>query len=53
MNSSSQFVPKQAGTPNKDEIVFTAPTGEEITTKKQLQQYLKSHTGGPSITEFD
>ncbi|KAK4713088.1 hypothetical protein R3W88_018995 [Solanum pinnatisectum] len=48
-----RFLPKKGGTPKKNEIVFTAPTGEEITTKKQLQQYLKSHPGGPPITEFD
>ncbi|XP_049359745.1 methyl-CpG-binding domain-containing protein 11-like [Solanum verrucosum] len=48
-----RFLPKKGGTPKKNEIVFTAPTGEEITTKKQLQQYLKSHPGGPAITEFD
>ncbi|KAI7726322.1 hypothetical protein M8C21_008120 [Ambrosia artemisiifolia] len=47
------FLPKKAGTPKKNEIVFTAPTGEEITTKKQLDQYLKSHPGGPKISEFD
>ncbi|KAK4369972.1 hypothetical protein RND71_009447 [Anisodus tanguticus] len=41
------------GTPKRNEIVFTAPTGEEITTRKGLQQYLKSHPGGPAITEFD
>ncbi|KAK4369977.1 hypothetical protein RND71_009452 [Anisodus tanguticus] len=47
------FLPKTGGTPKINEIVFTAPTGEEITTRKQLQQYLKSHPGGPAITEFD
>ncbi|KAK4369968.1 hypothetical protein RND71_009443 [Anisodus tanguticus] len=47
------FLPKTGGTPKRNEIVFTAPTGEEITTKKGLQQYLKSHPGGPAITEFD
>ncbi|KAJ8562299.1 hypothetical protein K7X08_011590 [Anisodus acutangulus] len=47
------FLPKTGWTPKRNEIVFTAPTGEEITTKKQLQQYLKSHPGGPAITEFD
>ncbi|XP_059285461.1 methyl-CpG-binding domain-containing protein 11-like [Lycium ferocissimum] len=48
-----RFLPKTGGTPKKNEIVFTAPTGEEITTRRQLQQYLKSHPGGPAITEFD
>nr|GEU37570.1 methyl-CpG-binding domain-containing protein 11-like [Tanacetum cinerariifolium] len=44
---------KKGGTPGKNETVFTAPTGEEITTKKQLTQYLKSNPGGPKISEFD
>lgn len=44
---------KKEGTPKKNETVFTAPTGEEITNKKQLEQYLKSHPGGPKISEFD
>ncbi|KAK4369970.1 hypothetical protein RND71_009445 [Anisodus tanguticus] len=47
------FLPKTGGTPKRNEIVFTARTGEEITTRKGLQQYLKSHPGGPAITEFD
>ncbi|KAF8365224.1 hypothetical protein HHK36_032764 [Tetracentron sinense] len=47
------FVPKQGGTPKKNEIIFIAPTGEEINNRKQLEQYLKSHHGGPTITEFD
>lgn len=46
-------MPKKAGTPKKNEIVFTAPTGEEISTRKQLVQYLKSHPGGPKVSEFD
>lgn len=48
-----QYLPKKAGTPRKSEIVFVAPTGEEIGTRKQLDHYLKSHPGGPSISEFD
>ncbi|XP_024979256.1 methyl-CpG-binding domain-containing protein 11-like isoform X1 [Cynara cardunculus var. scolymus] len=44
---------KKGGTPRKNETVFTAPTGEEITNRKQLEQYLKSHPGGPKISEFD
>lgn len=48
-----QFFPKKSGTPKKNEIVFTAPTGEEITSKKQLEQYLKAHPGGPAASEFD
>ncbi|KAI3754328.1 hypothetical protein L1987_54110 [Smallanthus sonchifolius] len=47
------FLPKEGGTPKKNEIVFTAPTGEEITNRKQLEQYLKAHPGGPKISEFD
>ncbi|XP_020208426.1 methyl-CpG-binding domain-containing protein 11 [Cajanus cajan] len=48
-----KFVPKKAGTPKKNEIVFTAPTGEEINNRKQLEQYLKAHPGGPAVSEFD
>ncbi|XP_059276572.1 methyl-CpG-binding domain-containing protein 11-like [Lycium ferocissimum] len=48
-----KFLPKKGGTPKKNEIIFTAPTGEEITTRKQLEQYLKSHPGGPPVAEFD
>ncbi|XP_027126793.1 uncharacterized protein [Coffea arabica] len=47
------FIPKKGGTPRKNEIVFVAPTGEEISGRKQLEQYLKSHPGNPSISEFD
>ncbi|KAL4571479.1 hypothetical protein LXL04_018239 [Taraxacum kok-saghyz] len=47
------FVPKKAGTPKKKEIVFTAPTGEEITNRKQLEKYLKAHPGGPKTSDFD
>ncbi|OIW18582.1 hypothetical protein TanjilG_13334 [Lupinus angustifolius] len=48
-----KFLPKQSGTPKKNEIVFTAPTGEEINNMKQLEQYLKAHPGGPAVSEFD
>ncbi|XP_027904148.1 methyl-CpG-binding domain-containing protein 11-like isoform X1 [Vigna unguiculata] len=48
-----KFVPKKAGTPKKNEIVFTAPTGEEINNRKQLEKYLKAHPGGPAVSEFD
>ncbi|GAU37028.1 hypothetical protein TSUD_207330 [Trifolium subterraneum] len=47
------FFPKRSGTPKKNEIVFTAPTGEEIHTKRQLEKYLKANPGGPNISEFD
>ena len=48
-----KYLPKKAGTPKKNEIVFTAPTGEEINNRRQLEQYLKSHPGGPAASEFD
>ncbi|KAI9401931.1 hypothetical protein POPTR_001G192300v4 [Populus trichocarpa] len=38
-----QYFFKSVATPKKNEIVFIAPTGEEINNRKQLQQYLKSH----------
>lgn len=41
------------GTPRRNEIIFVSPTGEEIKSKRQLQQYLKSHPGGPPSSEFD
>ncbi|KAJ6958473.1 hypothetical protein NC653_040194 [Populus alba x Populus x berolinensis] len=47
------FVPKKGGTPKKGEIIFTAPTGEEIASKRQLEQYLRAHPGGPAASEFD
>ncbi|XP_019170046.1 PREDICTED: methyl-CpG-binding domain-containing protein 11-like isoform X2 [Ipomoea nil] len=34
-------------------VVFIAPTGEEITSKRQLSQYLKSHPGNPAPSSFD
>ncbi|KAH1057327.1 hypothetical protein J1N35_035392 [Gossypium stocksii] len=45
--------PKKGGTPKKNEIIFTAPSGEQISNKKQLDHYLKQHPGGPVISEFD
>ncbi|ERM93673.1 methyl-CpG-binding domain-containing protein 11 [Amborella trichopoda] len=48
-----KFIPKKGGTPKRNEIVFVAPTGEEIRNKKQLDQYLKAHPGGPAVSEFD
>ncbi|XP_039026037.1 methyl-CpG-binding domain-containing protein 11-like [Hibiscus syriacus] len=47
------FFPKKVGSPRKTEIVFIAPTGEEISNRRQLEQYLKSHPGNPPIKEFD
>ncbi|KAI3962567.1 hypothetical protein MKW92_052526 [Papaver armeniacum] len=48
-----KFVPKKSGTPKRNEIIFVSPTGEEIKNKRQLDQYLKAHPGGPSASEFD
>ncbi|XP_073118887.1 uncharacterized protein [Henckelia pumila] len=47
------YLPKKGGTPKKNEILFIAPTGEEINSRKQLDQYLKLHPGNPAIAEFD
>ncbi|XVE89094.1 hypothetical protein DITRI_Ditri19aG0122800 [Diplodiscus trichospermus] len=47
------FFPKKVGSPRKTEVMFIAPTGEEISNRKQLEQYLKAHHGNPPITEFD
>ncbi|XP_009408519.2 methyl-CpG-binding domain-containing protein 11 isoform X1 [Musa acuminata AAA Group] len=48
-----KFMLNEDGTPRRNEIVFVSPTGEEIKSKRQLQQYLKSHPGGPPSSEFD
>lgn len=48
-----QFIPKKGGTPRKNEIVFVAPSGEDINNRKQLEQYLKAHPGNPAISEFN
>lgn len=48
-----QFLPKKGGAPRKNDIVFVAPTGEEISNKKQLEQYLKSHPGDVALSDFD
>lgn len=47
-----KFMPKKRGMPRKNEIIFTAPTGEEISNKRQLEQHLKAHPGGPLVSEF-
>lgn len=49
----SQFTPKKGSASRRNEILFISPTGEEIRNKRQLEQYLKSHPGGPSSSEFD
>ncbi|KZV26980.1 methyl-CpG-binding domain-containing protein 11-like [Dorcoceras hygrometricum] len=48
-----KFTPRKGGTRRRNDIVFISPTGEEIRHKKQLEQYLKSHNGGPAMSEFD
>ncbi|KAL6506497.1 hypothetical protein OROGR_024678 [Orobanche gracilis] len=48
-----KLTPKKSGTPKRNVIVFISPTGEEIKNKRQLDQYLKSHPGGPAASEFD
>ncbi|KAH7572418.1 hypothetical protein JRO89_XS04G0253800 [Xanthoceras sorbifolium] len=48
-----KLMPKKSGTPKKSEVIFIAPTGEEISNKRQLEQYLKGHPGGPASSEFD
>ncbi|XP_010247817.1 PREDICTED: methyl-CpG-binding domain-containing protein 11-like [Nelumbo nucifera] len=48
-----KFTPKKGGTPRRNEIVFISPTGVEIKNKRQLEQFLKAHPGGPSASEFD
>ncbi|KAG0476457.1 hypothetical protein HPP92_012832 [Vanilla planifolia] len=50
---SKKFTPKKVGTHKRKEIVFISPTGEEIRNKTQLGQYLRSHPGGPSSSEFN
>ncbi|KAE8662942.1 Glycosyl hydrolase superfamily protein [Hibiscus syriacus] len=47
------FFPKKVGSPRKTEIMFIAPTGEEISSRRQMEQYLKAHPGNPPIKEFD
>ncbi|KAK8957754.1 Methyl-CpG-binding domain-containing protein 10 [Platanthera zijinensis] len=48
-----KFTPKQGGTPRRTEVVFISPTGEEIMYRTQLDQYLRSHPGGPPSSSFD
>ncbi|XP_023004318.1 methyl-CpG-binding domain-containing protein 11-like isoform X3 [Cucurbita maxima] len=45
--------PKKGGTPRKNEVIFIAPTGEEISNRKQLEQYLKSHSVDVALSDFD
>ncbi|KAM3380659.1 methyl-CpG-binding domain-containing protein 11 [Capsicum galapagoense] len=46
-------MPKKRVRAKKNEIVFVAPTGEEIRNRRQLEKYLKTHDGSPGISEFD
>ncbi|XP_042473777.1 methyl-CpG-binding domain-containing protein 11-like isoform X2 [Zingiber officinale] len=50
---TKKFVLNEDGTPRRNEILFISPTGEEIKSRRQLQQYLKAHPGSPSSAEFD
>ncbi|XP_042468920.1 methyl-CpG-binding domain-containing protein 11-like [Zingiber officinale] len=50
---TKKFLLNEDASPRKNEIVFISPTGEEIKNKRHLQQYLKSHPGGPPSSEFD
>ncbi|GMH11146.1 hypothetical protein Nepgr_012987 [Nepenthes gracilis] len=50
---TKKFIPRKGRTPRRNEIIFISPTGEEIKNKRQLDQYLKSHPGGPSSSEFE
>ncbi|PKA50894.1 Methyl-CpG-binding domain-containing protein 11 [Apostasia shenzhenica] len=50
---SKKFTPKKGGTLKRNEIVFISPTGDEIKNRRQLDQYLRAHPGGPSSSEFD
>ena len=47
------FTPKKSGTPKKNEITFIAPTGEKLVSRKQLEQYLRSHPSGLALHEFE
>ncbi|KAF3620636.1 Methyl-CpG-binding domain-containing protein 11 [Capsicum annuum] len=48
-----RFTPRKTSKPRRNHIVFVAPDGDEITSKRQLEKYLKSHPGGPPASEFD
>lgn len=52
-SSLHQCMPKKSGTPRRKDVYFVSPSGEEIKSKRKLEQYLKSHPGGHSISEFD
>ncbi|KAJ7279867.1 hypothetical protein O6H91_01G167800 [Diphasiastrum complanatum] len=44
---------KKGGTPKRRDVVFIAPSGEEIRSKAHLERYLKANPGGPQLTDFD
>lgn len=46
-------MPKKGVRAKKNEVVFVAPTGEEIRNRRQLEKYLKTHDGNPGVSEFD
>lgn len=46
-------MPKKGVRAKKNEVVFVAPTGEEIRNRRQLEKYLKTHNGNPGVSEFD
>ncbi|KAK4781278.1 hypothetical protein SAY87_017384 [Trapa incisa] len=50
---TKKYVFKKGGTPKKNSIIFTSPTGEEFSNRKSLDKYLKSHPSGPPISEFN
>ncbi|KAK8520440.1 hypothetical protein V6N13_031109 [Hibiscus sabdariffa] len=50
---TKKLLPKKRGTPKKNDIIFIAPTGEEISSKRQLEQYLEANPGGPAASELD
>lgn len=52
VNGFQQSV-KKGGTPKKKDVVYVAPNGEEIKTKRQLEKYLKAHPGTVSASDFD
>ncbi|KAG5618623.1 hypothetical protein H5410_018447 [Solanum commersonii] len=47
------LMPKKGVRAKKNEVVFVAPTGEEIRNKRHLEKYLKTHNGNPGMSEFD
>ncbi|KAK1296980.1 Methyl-CpG-binding domain-containing protein 11 [Acorus calamus] len=48
-----RVVTKENWDPRRHEIVFIAPTGEEMKNNSILEHYLKSHPGNPALSEFD